>query len=132
MDGRYGAAAMTLAVSVLEQALALAVTPTAAPKPVYVASTARRITRRGILWLGREMRALRHFQEEGIPFRFNTVLSKPALGQLVDIGRLAVRTGAEVFNFLGFNLFNDQTTGKRSVTNVPRYTEIREPLAAAL
>jgi hypothetical protein len=39
----------------------------------------------------------------GIPFRVNTVLSAPALGQLSDIARLAVRTGAEVVNFLGFN-----------------------------
>jgi len=240
---------------VLEQALELALTTAPAPKPVYVASTARKITRRGILWLGqtcnlrchfcyfldriqdehhpehafmgiekaraicrtlvdvfgnnaidiqggeptlypqicdlvaycaeiglsptiitnaqvlasrpkvaelgraglrdflvsvqglgrvydeivgqagahiRQMRALRNLQEEGIPFRFNTVVSRPALAQLVDIARLAVRTGAEVVNFLGFNPFNDQTTGKRSAKNVPRYAELREPLAEAL
>jgi MoaA/NifB/PqqE/SkfB family radical SAM enzyme len=80
----------------------------------------------------RQMQALRNLQEEGIPFRFNTVLSKPVLGQLVDVSRLAVRTGAEVVNFLGFNPFNDQATGKRSVKNVPRYAELREPLAEAL
>ena len=51
----------------------------------------------------RQMQALRHLQEVGIPFRFNTVLSRSALGQLVDIAQLAVRTGAEVVNFLGFN-----------------------------
>ncbi|HYB40993.1 MAG TPA: radical SAM protein, partial [Candidatus Methylomirabilis sp.] len=61
-----------------------------------------------------------------------TVLSRPALAQLADIARLAVRTGAEVVNFLGFNPFNDQATGKRSAKNVPRYTELREPLAEAL
>jgi hypothetical protein len=65
-------------------------------------------------------------------FTSGCVLSKPALGQLADIGRLAVRTGAEVVNFLGFNPFNDQATGKRSVKNVPRYAELREPLAEAL
>jgi pyruvate-formate lyase-activating enzyme len=80
----------------------------------------------------RQMKALRNLQEEGIPFRFNTVLSKPALDQLGDIARLAVRVGAEVVNFLGFNPFNDQATGKRSVKNVPRYAELREPLAEAL
>ena len=47
----------------------------------------------------RQMKALCHLQEEGIPFRFNTVVSKPALEQLSDIARLAVRTGAEVVNF---------------------------------
>jgi pyruvate-formate lyase-activating enzyme len=72
----------------------------------------------------RQMKALKNLQEEGIPFRFNTVLSKPVLPQLADIARLAIRTGAEVVNFLGFNPFNDQATGKRSAANVPRYHEI--------
>jgi molybdenum cofactor biosynthesis enzyme MoaA len=79
----------------------------------------------------RQMKALRHLQEEGIPFRFNTVLSKPVLGQLAHIATLAVRTGAEVVNFLGFNPFNDQH-GKRSTMNVPRYAELAEPLNEAL
>jgi len=241
--------------SVLEQALALAVTPTPAAKPAYIASKTRKITRRGILWLGqtcnlrchfcyfldriederhpehafmsldkakeicrtlvehygnnsidiqggeptlypqiydlvaycaeiglsptiitnaqvlanraavtrfrhsglrdflvsvqglgaiydelvgrqgahvRQMKALCHLQEEGIPFRFNTVVSKPALEQLAAIARLAVRTGAEVVNFLGFNPFNDQQTGKRSAKNVPRYAEVSGPLDEAL
>jgi molybdenum cofactor biosynthesis enzyme MoaA len=80
----------------------------------------------------RQMKALRNLQEEGIPFRFNTVLSKPALPQLADISRLAVGTGAEVVNFLGFNPFNDQHSGKRSTLNVPRYAELGEPLDEAL
>jgi MoaA/NifB/PqqE/SkfB family radical SAM enzyme len=80
----------------------------------------------------RQLKALCNLQEEGVPFRFNTVLSKPALSQLPDIARLAVRTGAEVVNFLGFNPFNDQETGKRSGENVPRYAELREPLNLAL
>ncbi|MDQ5820414.1 MAG: radical SAM protein, partial [Actinomycetota bacterium] len=80
----------------------------------------------------RQMRALRNLQEEGVPFRFNTVLSKPAIPQLADIARLAVRTEAEVVNFLGFNPFNDQETGKRSEENVPRYEELRAPLNQAL
>jgi len=79
-----------------------------------------------------QMKALRNLQEVGIPFRFNTVLSKPALPQLQDITELAIRTGAEVVNFLGFNPFNDQTTGKRSAVNVPRYSELRDPLDSAL
>lgn len=80
----------------------------------------------------RQMRALRNLQEEGIPFRFNTVVSKAVLPQLADIAVLAVRTGAEVVNFLGFNPFNDQETGKRSGENVPRYDELRGPLGEAL
>ncbi len=80
----------------------------------------------------RQMKALRHLQEAGIPFRFNTVVSKPALPQLADIAALAIRTGAEVVNFLGFNPFNDQQTGKRSTKNVPRYSEVTGPLDDAL
>jgi pyruvate-formate lyase-activating enzyme len=80
----------------------------------------------------RQMKGLRNLQDEGIPFRFNTVLSKPALPQLQDIAQLAVRTGAEVVNFLGFNPFNDQATGRRSAQNVPRYAEVREALDPAL
>jgi len=79
-----------------------------------------------------QMKALRNLQDEGIPFRFNTVLSKPALAQLSDIARLAIRTGAEVVNFLGFNPFNDQGSGKRSALNVPSYTELTAPLNEAL
>jgi pyruvate-formate lyase-activating enzyme len=79
-----------------------------------------------------QMQALRNLQELGIPFRLNTVLSRAALPQLVDIARLAVATGAGVVNFLGFNPFNDQQTGRRSAENVPSYEELREPLASAV
>jgi pyruvate-formate lyase-activating enzyme len=80
----------------------------------------------------RQMKALRHLQEAGIPFRFNTVLSKVALPQIEDIAELAIRTGAEVVNFLGFNPFNDQATGKRSAVNVPRYDDVGPVLDRAL
>ena len=76
----------------------------------------------GHVW---QMKALDNLQNAGIPFRFNTVLSKLALPQLIDISKLAVETGAGTVNFLGFNPFNDQTTGKRSSENVPSYMEIR-------
>ena len=81
------------------------------------------------LW---QMKALANLQRAGVPFRFNTVVSKSALPQLMDISRLAVETGAGVVNFLGFNPFNDQATGRRSTENVPRYDEIRQPLADAV
>ena len=60
------------------------------------------------------------------------MLSKTALPQLSDIARLALNTEAEAVNFLGFNPFNDQETGKRSTESVPRYSELRAPLAEAL
>ena len=80
----------------------------------------------------RQMKALRNLQHVGVPFRFNTVLSKVALPQLMDISKLAASTGAGVVNFLGFNPFNDQQTGKRGTENVPSYDELREPLEAAI
>ena len=79
-----------------------------------------------------QMQAIRNLQQAGVPFRFNTVVSKAALPQLMDISRLAVETGAGAVNFLGFNPFNDQATGKRSTENVPTYDQIREPLVAAV
>jgi MoaA/NifB/PqqE/SkfB family radical SAM enzyme len=80
----------------------------------------------------RQMRALRNLQAEGIPFRFNTVVSKPVIDQLADIAQLAVHTGAEVVNFLGMNPFEDQATGKRTAHNVPRYDEAGPALDRAL
>jgi len=80
----------------------------------------------------KQMKALRNLQEHGVPFRFNTVLSKAVLPQVADIAHLAVSTGAEVVNFLGFNPFNDQETGKRSAQNVPRYVELGPFLDEAL
>ena len=80
----------------------------------------------------RQMKGLRNLQDVGIPFRFNTVLSKAALPQLQDIAELAIHTGAGVVNFLGFNPFNDQTTGKRSAENVATYDEVGRSLNPAL
>lgn len=79
-----------------------------------------------------QMKGLRNLQEVGIPFRFNTVLSGPALPQVSDIARLAIATGAEVVNFLGFNPFNDQETGHRAEENVPRYEDVGRALDPAL
>ena len=52
---------MTAAPGVAESALALALTETAAPKPVYVPSPARKITRRGVMWLGQTCNLRCHF-----------------------------------------------------------------------
>ncbi len=78
-----------------------------------------------------QMTALRNLREAGVPFRFNCVLSTPAVAQLADIARLAVETGAHVVNFLAFNPYDDQAKG-RSAEGVPRYDDLREPLAEAL
>jgi MoaA/NifB/PqqE/SkfB family radical SAM enzyme len=81
----------------------------------------------------KQMKALKNLQEIGIPFRFNCVLSKPIIKQLPLIAELALKTGAFVVNFIAFNPFEDQSQkGKRNITNVPRYSEVREKLTEAL
>jgi pyruvate-formate lyase-activating enzyme len=76
--------------------------------------------------------AIDGMRELGIPFRFNCTMSEPVVPLLPDIARKAVETGAYAANFIAFNPFGDQVTGVRTATNVPRYSHIRAPLAAAL
>jgi pyruvate-formate lyase-activating enzyme len=81
----------------------------------------------------KQERGIRNAIEAGIPLRFNCVLSKPVLPQLCDVARLAVESGARVVNFLAFNPFEDQQSGgKRSAFNVPRYSEVSLVLNQAL
>lgn len=80
----------------------------------------------------KQLRAIGHCRDLGIPLRFNTVLAKSVLPQLPDIVRLALTMGVGVVNFLAFNPFEDQQTAERSPTDVPRYAEVAGPLRAAL
>lgn len=81
----------------------------------------------------KQMAALENLVSVGIPFRFNCVLSKLALPQLVDIARLAVDKGARAVNFIAFNPFEDQQKlGMRSTENVPRYSDVSAMLEKAL
>ncbi len=81
----------------------------------------------------KQMQALRNFQQLGIPFRFNCVMSKAATPQLPAIADLAIATGANAVNFLTFNPFEDQLkAGVRTDENVPRYAEVSGPLDEAL
>lgn len=81
----------------------------------------------------RQMAALANLQQLGIPFRFNVVMSKQAVPQLPEIAELAVASGAFVVNFIAFNPFADQDgAGKRCRDNVPRYSEVKPHLTAAL
>ncbi len=81
----------------------------------------------------RQMKALENLQKIGLPFRFNCVLSKEALPQIREISHLAINSGARVVNFIAFNPFEDQqNSDKRSSENVPRYSDIKPNLDAAL
>jgi pyruvate-formate lyase-activating enzyme len=79
------------------------------------------------------VRALENMMNLKIPFRFNCVMSKLAVPQLPALARLADLSGASVVNFIAFNPFEDQRTpGKRTDSNVPRYTDVRAALTVAL
>lgn len=81
----------------------------------------------------KQRRGLDNIAAAGIPIRFNSVLSKPVLPQLVKVAQLAVNVKARVVNFLAFNPFEDQQiAGKRNATNVPRYSEVAFYLNAAM
>lgn len=81
----------------------------------------------------RQLQALDNMKELGIPFRFNTVLTKEVLPQLMDVARLAVDKGARAVNFIAYNPFNDQSSeGKRCEDNIPRYNEVKEKLTPVI
>lgn len=81
----------------------------------------------------RQLQALDNMKELKIPFRFNTVLTKEVLPQLMDIAELAVEKGARVVNFIAYNPFNDQSSdGKRCEDNIPKYNEIKEKLTPVI
>jgi sulfatase maturation enzyme AslB (radical SAM superfamily) len=74
-------------------------------------------------------KAIENLAEIGVPFRFNCVLCREALPDLMGVARLAVARGARAVNFIAFNPFVDQSCGgKRSAENVPRYSEVIDHL----
>ncbi|MBF0246252.1 MAG: radical SAM protein [Planctomycetes bacterium] len=80
----------------------------------------------------KQIQAINNCRDMAIPFRFNTVLAKSVLPQLVEIVRLALESGAQVVNFIAFNPFEDQQGNVRSKSDVPMYTEVVGPLCSAL
>lgn len=81
----------------------------------------------------KQLMGIENCREVGVPFRFNAVLSLKAIPQYEDIARLAVEKGARAVNFLAFNPFEDQAKeGKRSIENVPTYTQVAAALNNAL
>ncbi len=75
--------------------------------------------------------AIERMQELGIPFRINCTMSNPVLPVLGEVAQKAIDHGANAVNYLAFNPFNDQH-GQRQVVTVPRYSDIKAPLAAAI
>ncbi len=80
----------------------------------------------------KQMQALENLQQLGIPFRLNCVLSKPVVEQLPQLAELTFRVGARAMNFIAFNPFVDQQSGKRSVETVASYSEVMRVLTPIL
>jgi pyruvate-formate lyase-activating enzyme len=80
----------------------------------------------------RQMATIANLRAAGVPFRFNTVLSKPVLPQLEAVAKLGIESGVRVMNFIAFNPFIDQSLGQRSAKNVASYSEIMAHLTPVL
>lgn len=80
----------------------------------------------------KQMQALANLREVGIPFRLNCVLSKPVVDQLPKLAELTFSSGARAMNFIAFNPFVDQTSGKRNSDTVATYAEVMKVLTPIL
>jgi MoaA/NifB/PqqE/SkfB family radical SAM enzyme len=80
----------------------------------------------------KQMQALKNLREVGIPFRLNCVLSKPVVAELPQLAELTFSSGARAMNFIAFNPFIDQTSGKRNVETVASYSEVMNVLTPIL
>jgi len=80
----------------------------------------------------KQLQALENLRELGIPFRLNCVLSKPVVDQLPKLAELTFSSGARAMNFIAFNPFVDQTSGKRNSDTVATYAEVMKVLTPIL
>lgn len=66
------------------------------------------------------------------PFRMNCTMSKPVVGTITEVARKAIEYGALAMNYIAFNPFNDQESGRRRADTVARYADIRPALTEAM
>ncbi len=76
--------------------------------------------------------AIERMQALGIPFRFNCTMSKPVVPILPEIAQKSIDYGALAVNFIAFNPFVDQSSGKRDASIVAPYSEIKPYLTKAM
>ncbi len=76
--------------------------------------------------------AIEKMNELEIPVRINCTLTKPVIAILPQIAKKAIELKVLVVNFIAFNPFDDQKSGKRSALNVASYSEIKPKLSEAL
>lgn len=77
-------------------------------------------------------KAIEHMQRLDFPFRINCTMSKPVIPLLPEIAQHAIDYGAYAVNFIAFNPFGDQESGKRRSDTVARYSEVSEQLTKAM
>jgi pyruvate-formate lyase-activating enzyme len=76
--------------------------------------------------------ALTRMRDLRFPFRINCTMSKPVIPILAEVARHAVEYGADAVNYIAFNPFADQESGRRSADTVPCYSDVSGPLAEAM
>ncbi|UCE61695.1 MAG: radical SAM protein [Phycisphaerales bacterium] len=80
----------------------------------------------------KQLVALDNLTELSVPVRFNCVLSKPVLPQLVELAELAVARGVRIVNFIALNLFEDQRRARQCSETLPTFSTVTPYLHDAL
>lgn len=80
----------------------------------------------------RILSSIKRMQALGFPFRINCTMSKPVIPLLPEVARHAIDYGAYAVNFIAFNPFGDQESGRRRSDTVARYSEVSGQLAVAM
>lgn len=75
---------------------------------------------------------LEQIQTQQFPFRINCTMSKPAVETITKVAQKAIEYGALAVNYIAFNPFNDQQSGRRCADTVAKYTDIRPILTEAM
>lgn len=78
----------------------------------------------------RQLEALHHMSVVGIPIRFNLVVTRQVLPQMMAIMELARDVGCRAINFLSFNSFEDQSP--TADAHKARFSDVGEHLNPAL
>ncbi|NLN93553.1 MAG: radical SAM protein [Candidatus Hydrogenedens sp.] len=77
-------------------------------------------------------KALENIREAEIPIRINSTMSKPVIPVLTKVAEKAIEVGALAVNYIAFNPFVDQHTGRRRNDTVARYSEIVPQLTESI
>lgn len=76
--------------------------------------------------------ALESMRALEFPFRINCTMSKPVVPILQEVAKRAIDYGAYAVNYIAFNPFGDQVTGRRRSDTVAPYSEAGKQLEGAM